>query len=121
MSEEKETKKKNKFLEFLKKHFSKIWKIIVGVFLGFLGLAVYKKVDSVITVNDNKKKEELKNNISETKESINKTKENAMEIKQEVAKMKEELDKHVENVKNINKGYVETQTKLATDAGFKKK
>lgn len=121
MSEENKTKKENKFLSFLKKHFSKIWKVIIGVFLGFLGIAVYKKVDSVVMINDNKKKEEIKNNIQETKDSLNTSKETTAEIKQEVVKIKEELDKHVEEVKNINKGYVETQQELAKNAGFKKK
>ena len=122
MSEETtEAKKENKFVSFLKKHFSKIWKAIVGVFLGFVGIIIYKKVDKIVTINDNKKKEEIKSNISGTKDSLNKSSETTSEIKEDVSKMKEELNNHTETTNTIKKEYVGIQTEEAKNAGFKKK
>ena len=120
-------KKENKFKEFFKKVGSTIlgwlksgfkW-IAVGI-VAAVSIILFKKVDHIVQVKDEKKKQKAKDDVNEVKDKLDESKETTEEIKSDVESIKEEVETEKKELEDSKKEYSEKQKEIAEEAGFVK-
>lgn len=126
MAEENEIKEETKTFfktvkTTVKNWFAKSFKWIAIAFASLFGLILFKKIDSVVTVNDQKKKDEAKQNLKDLKENNNGIKEASKDAENIVNDMSNKLETDKEEEKIAEQTYIEKQTNLAEKAGFVKR
>lgn len=105
------------FLSF----FKKFGLIISSVFGIFVSLIFIKKIVHHTQLKDQKKKEEIQNNLNTIATKTEEAKQEVSEIKEEVKEEISKTEEKIEDVKNDHDDYVKDQQETAQKAGFKKK
>lgn len=122
MSEE---TKKESFLSKIGDVFLSLFKrfglIISSVFGIFIGLIFIKKIVNDAQIKDQKKKEEIKNNLDTITTKTEEAKQEVSEIKEEIKEEIAKTEEKIEEVKSDHNDYVKDQQETAQKAGFKKK
>ncbi len=105
------------FLSF----FKKFGLIISSVFGIFVSLIFIKKIIHHTQIKDQKKKEEIQNNLNVITTKTEETKQEVSEIKEEVKEEISKTEEKIKEVKSKHNDYVKDQQETAQKAGFKKK
>ena len=120
-------KEDNKIKSFFKKIGSTIlnwlksgFKWICVAFIALISMILFKKIDHKVQLNDEKKKQNAKNDASETKDNINKAENIAENIKSDIKIIEENVSNDKKKLEKSKKDYKEKQEKLAEEAGFTK-
>ena len=116
-----EEKKTNVILEAIKNWFKKFGLILLGVGTAILAAITMKKIDHVIQKADEDKKDRINENVDKIKENVNNTNNINNEIKDDINGIKDNIEEYQQQNDKDKDDFVETQTNLAENAGFKKK
>lgn len=116
MSKQAKSKVGDAFLSLLKK--LKI--AIVASFGIFISIILIKKINHNVQLNDDKKKEKIKDNIGKIETETKEAKQEVSEIKEEVKEEIVKAEEKIEEIKTDHDNYVKDQQKTAEKAGFKK-
>lgn len=116
MSKQAKSKVGDAFLSLLKK--LKI--AIITAFGIFISIILIKKINHNVQLNDDKKKEKIKDNIEKIETETKEAKQDVSEIKEEVKEEIVKAEEKIEEIKTDHDNYVKDQQKTAEKAGFKK-
>ncbi len=123
-----ETKKEeNKVKTFFKKMgqtilnwFKSGFKWIAIAIVAVISMILFKKVDHAVQINDDKKKQNAKNDASETKKDIEDAEKKVEDVKSDIESIKEDVSEDKKDLEKSKEKYKEKQEKLADEAGFTK-
>ena len=116
-----EKKKINIILEPIKNWFKKFGLILISIGAAILAAITIKKADHIIQRNDEAKKNKLNENVDKIKENVNNTNNIKNEIKDDINGIKDNIEEYQQQNDKDKDDFVETQTNLAENAGFRKK
>lgn len=116
-----EGKKTNVILETIKNWFKKFGLILLGIGTAILAAITIKKIDHVVQKTDEDKKDRINENVDKIKENINNSSNINNEIKDDINGIKDNIEEYQQQNDKDKDDFVETQTDLVENAGFKKK